>query len=277
MATGVELSDGDTRRVASAAAGAAVQAAVEAGHATVTVTPATPVRRPRQEPMDAWERLLLGWMMILLPLLLLTQLIALWPSVAAATTSGVGQPKMVWLFGAVHSTTLSPDSALLVLVAFVGAFASLGEVSFRFAANAGRGQLSKRWIWTYLLRPVQGATLATIVYFALRGGLLGVNTESSLNPYGLAAFAGLVGLFTRQAFQKLKDVFNMLWSVDDLDAGLEPDETEETHDEPSALDRIRARLHVGRQENRSSSGTQPADPEHKDEGETDPSTRPGGA
>jgi hypothetical protein len=178
------------------------------------------IYRPQRKPMTYREQQVLGSVMALAPLLLLTQVIALWPSALAATTPR-GQPETVWLFG-LDRMVISPDGALLLLVSLVGALAALGEASFRFVTNAGRDELTSRWTWSYLLRPVQGATLAVIVYFALRGGLLGGDGTGQLNPYGLAAFAGLVGLFTRQAFQKLKEVFNTLWGVEDLDADIQP-------------------------------------------------------
>lgn len=180
------------------------------------------VHCPPEESMPAVHRRRLGVVMLLLPPLLITQLVALWPSALAATASaGRDQPTTVWLFG-LFSTTLSPDGALIMLVVLVGALTSLAEVSFRFVANAGRGELTTRWTWGYLLRPTQGAVLALTAYFALRGGLLGTSSPTELNPYGLAAIAALVGLFTRQAFQKLKEVFNGLWGVEDLDADIEP-------------------------------------------------------
>ena len=45
------------------------------------------------------------------------------------------------------------------------------------------------------------------------GGLLeGINgAQQQLNPFGLAAFAGFVGLFTRHAVEKLRKVFDALF------------------------------------------------------------------
>lgn len=185
------------------------------------VAAARRMRRPPMRPMPDKVRRRLGLMLLLLPLLLIAEIVALWPAALAATTPR-GQPETVWLFGA-FTMTLSGDGALLVLTALVGALTSLAEVSFRFATNAGRDELSSRWTWSYVLRPMQGAVLAVGAYFVLRAGLVGSSGSGPLNPYGIAAMAALVGLFTRQAFQKLKGVFNSLWGVDDLDADIEPD------------------------------------------------------
>jgi hypothetical protein len=191
--------------------------AVEAGlvlHATR--------RTVASAPMSARQELAIGGVLLAVPLLLFTQLIALWPSALAATTTPRAMPTMVWLFGAVRME-LSADGALLLLVAMVGALAACAASSFRFAMFAGSDALSRRWMWSYVLRPIQGAMLATIVYFVLRAGLLGGDGTQPLSAYGLAAVAGLVGLFTRQGFQKLRRVFNELWGVDDPDAKLDPD------------------------------------------------------
>ena len=59
--------------------------------------------------------------------------------------------------------------------------------------------------------PVQGAALALIVYFTLRGGYLGQDQTAPVNPYGVAALSALVGLFTRHAVSKLTDVFDTLF------------------------------------------------------------------
>ena len=40
-----------------------------------------------------------------------------------------------------------------------------------------------------MLRPFQGAILALIVYFTLRGGFLGQDATSPVNPYGVAAIS----------------------------------------------------------------------------------------
>jgi len=203
----------------------AVREEVASGALAVTLAPSKPRRVRSGEPMSFAGELLIGLLLLGLPLLLFTQLIALWPSALAATAPGAtssSMPTVDWLFG-VKRVVLSPDGALMLLVMLVGALASLGESSFRFVASAGSDELMARWTWSYVLRPIQGATLAAIVYFTLRGGLLGTDGTQRLNPYGLAAFAGLVGLFTRQAFQKLKRVFNELWGVEDLDADVEAD------------------------------------------------------
>jgi hypothetical protein len=64
-------------------------------------------------------------------------------------------------------------------------------------------------MWWYLLRVFVGSSLAVLFYFAIRGGFLGAATNSAeINPYGIAALAGLVGLFSKQGTDKLREIFD---------------------------------------------------------------------
>jgi len=67
------------------------------------------------------------------------------------------------------------------------------------------------WVASYVLIPVVGAVLATLVYLVLRAGLL-PSSGASGDPYGFAAVAALVGMFSSQAASKLKDVFETLFA-----------------------------------------------------------------
>ena len=57
--------------------------------------------------------------------------------------------------------------------------------------------------------------LAVLVYFVLRGGLIMPSTGAgSLSPYGVAAFSGLAGMFSKQATDKLREVFENLFKTE---------------------------------------------------------------
>ncbi len=62
-----------------------------------------------------------------------------------------------------------------------------------------------------------GMGLALILYFTLRGGFFspvanGENTASQIvNPFGFAAIAALAGMFSKQATDKLKELFDGLF------------------------------------------------------------------
>jgi hypothetical protein len=65
--------------------------------------------------------------------------------------------------------------------------------------------------------PLQGAALAPLLYLLLKSAVLspqysgGVGTEN-LNLTAIYAFAGLTGLFAKQAIEKLADVFATLFA-----------------------------------------------------------------
>ena len=57
----------------------------------------------------------------------------------------------------------------------------------------------------YVVNPVIGMTIGLFVYMAIRGGLLKTETSASaLNPYVVAALAGVTGLWSRYILNKLR-------------------------------------------------------------------------
>ncbi len=63
----------------------------------------------------------------------------------------------------------------------------------------------------YLSLPFVGAALAIVFYIVLRGGLVaGQTTAAQLNAFGFAAVSALVGLFSPEAAEKLKQIFSTL-------------------------------------------------------------------
>src|SRR5688572_14334898 len=130
---------------------------------------------------------------------LLTTLILLWP--------GEGSP-----------VGLQNDRRFLLLAVIAGALGSYIHLASSFVEHAGRQCLDATWAWWYFLRPMVGSALAMIVYFVLRAGLISGTTAegtNTLNPYGIAAISALSGMFSRQATEKLRDVFGKLCSVEE--------------------------------------------------------------
>jgi hypothetical protein len=167
-----------------------------------------PVER---RPMGAIERDGIALSIVAVAFLLLSQIFAIWPAVESAMTEPTAAvPTSTLLFGAWH-TTFDATVAPMVMVVLVGGAAALVGVSRRFLDFALREQLTRRDEWSYLLRPFQGAVLALIVYFTLRGGFLGQDETTALNPYGVAAISAFVGLFTRHAVGKLSEVFTTVF------------------------------------------------------------------
>jgi hypothetical protein len=110
---------------------------------------------------------------------------------------------------------LDPDAALLVLVVITGAFGSYVHAATSFADYVGNRRLATSWMWWYLLRIFIGVALAVIFYLAIRGGFLAAQADAaSVNPYGIAALAGLVGMFSKHATDKLEELFTDLFRVE---------------------------------------------------------------
>lgn len=70
----------------------------------------------------------------------------------------------------------------------------------------------------YVARPLMGMLLGLIFYFLLRDGLLAVvsankSSPESLSEAGLTGVGALVGLFSKEAIEKLRELFNTLFAT----------------------------------------------------------------
>jgi len=107
---------------------------------------------------------------------------------------------------------LSLDARLLVLVMLAGALGSLIHATTSFGDFVGNHLLTANWLWWYVLKPVIGTVLATVFYLVVRAGfLMGLPDTGSINLYGIVALAAMVGMFSKQATDKLGEVFDTLF------------------------------------------------------------------
>jgi hypothetical protein len=185
-------------------------------------------RRQGRPPNNYWVISIGTVAMIAVALALLASLVNLWPSVevtattastttattTAAANSAAHTTHTVRLFFALLTVHVTPGTALLLLVIILGALGSLIQVTTSFGDFIGNRRFYSSWAVWYLLRLIVGVLLALIFYFAVRGGFFsGSSPSSSVNPYGIAALAGLAGLFSKQATDKLREVFETLFRV----------------------------------------------------------------
>ncbi|MCO6458644.1 MAG: hypothetical protein J5I93_25335 [Pirellulaceae bacterium] len=151
----------------------------------------------------AWR---LGLFHGLLGLATLALLVACWPAGAettdlAAAFSLLGQ-----------TCQLSAGQRMVLLVILAGLLGSLIHGSSSLADYVGNQRLSPHWVWWYLLRPFIGASLALGVYVVFRAGLISSNSDGGgLNLFGCLAISFLSGLFSKQALDKLNEVFSTLF------------------------------------------------------------------
>jgi hypothetical protein len=96
---------------------------------------------------------------------------------------------------------------LLLIVILAGALGSLVHTVRSVYWYVGNRKLKWSWLAKYLLQPFAGSALAMIFYVVVRGGFFSPQTTfESTSPFGFAALAALVGLFSEQAVLKLKTV-----------------------------------------------------------------------
>ena len=109
------------------------------------------------------------------------------------------------------------NSLLFILVASAGFLGSMIHISASFTAFVGAGKFDQKWLLWYVVKPVSGAGLAVVVYFAFRAGLLNGSAENSasINLYGTMSFAVLTGLFADIATQKLEEVAKVIFKPKD--------------------------------------------------------------
>jgi hypothetical protein len=154
---------------------------------------------------------LLGIYLVALALVLGYLLIELWPTLETDAQGNALKSEVTLFFTRFKFT---PDTSLMFLVILLAAVGSYVHAATSFVTFVGNRRMSRSWVWWYILRTFIGITLALIFYFVIRGGLLSAGTSGEdLNVYGIAAVAGLVGLCSKQATDKLVEVFNTLFKT----------------------------------------------------------------
>jgi len=162
---------------------------------------------------------LLGFLYVLIGLFLFYLLFKAWPpdpwpkevidGVAKnrATDLITFLPRFESLTFDVHT---SLDERLIFLVIVAGAIGSYIHSATSFADYVGNRKFASSWIWWYALRPFVGVALALIFYFVVRAGFL-TGGANDVSPYGVASMAALAGMFSKQATDKLEEVFTTLF------------------------------------------------------------------
>ena len=154
----------------------------------------------------------------------------LWPELVTTEKSSYYKIDSYILWGLFH-VKITGELCLILLVILSSCLGSYVHVTTSFVNYVGNKSFKTSWIWWYILRILIGIALALIFYFTLRGGLLtSQSTDQFINPFGIAGISGIVGLFSRQATEKLREVFDTLFSVKDQGAEVLKDKLTEPKD-----------------------------------------------
>jgi len=145
----------------------------------------------------------------------LLQLWIFWPTAleaprstggGSAATGQLATTKVVSYLG-IAKFTLSTEDLFFIVVALAGALGGLIHATRSLAIYVGTRTLRWSWIAYYLLLPLIGALGGTVFYVVLRAGLFSPSTDvAQASPFGFAAVAALVGLFSQQALEKLRQL-----------------------------------------------------------------------
>ena len=131
-------------------------------------------------------------------------LVVVWPASGSATAVTSSR-----LLGA--RLQLDGDQRLFTVVALAGFLGGLIHSARSLYWYVGNRSLRHSWLVMYISLPFIGGALATVFYVVLRGGLVaGQTTAAQLNVFGFAAVSALVGLFSPEAAEKLKQIFSTL-------------------------------------------------------------------
>lgn len=162
-------------------------------------------------------RFVLGLYLVLGPVLLAWAIYLLWPIFVAGANGEKTLVETISIPG-LEPIPMPYEGRLILLVLAVGALGSYIHSATSFVSYVGNRSLLASWVLWYWLRPFIGMALALIFYFVIRGGLLSAGaTAEELSLFGIMAIAGLVGMFSKQATDKLRETFDNLFRTDTAD------------------------------------------------------------
>jgi len=148
---------------------------------------------------------------ILLLLFIIYSILSFWP------TGGEG----VRFFG-YDNSKLDTELRLIILVSLSGVLGSFVHTATSIVDYIGNNRFKMSWVAWYIMRPFIGMALALIFYFVIRGGFFpssgstsGETQEIPVNIFGLLALGCLAGMFSKQAADKLREVFDNLFRTQD--------------------------------------------------------------
>jgi hypothetical protein len=127
------------------------------------------------------------------------------PAESTPSPTPESKPSEITIFG--ERFMIWDEVRLLLIVILAGALGSLVHALRSVYWYVGNRALRWSWLGKYLLLPFGGSALAVIFYVVVRGGFFSPQANiQQTSPFGFAALAAMVGLFSEQAVLKLKEV-----------------------------------------------------------------------
>lgn len=145
------------------------------------------------------------------PLILILMIVEFWP-IQNGGTPVEGQSYQWENKTNITGWEINSETRLLLLVLLAGALGSSIHAATSFSVYKGLDKFSMKWMSWYLMRAPVGAGLAVIITLLIQGGIFSPQTVEKVNPFTTLGLAALVGLFSRQALDKLSDVFDTMFA-----------------------------------------------------------------
>lgn len=160
-----------------------------------------PVRRG--EP-PFWRTLALGVYLFVAGSMSAGALIVMFPLVQ------VGEGAQSSIVSAALAPWLNREQWMILLAASAGGVGAFLHAAHSFITYVGNRRLRGAWFWFYVYRPPIGASLGIVFYFVVRAGFMS-GSAGEMSPYGVVALGVLAGWFSKQATNKLAEVFDTLF------------------------------------------------------------------
>ena len=152
--------------------------------------------------------IIISILLLVLSVAVVVALVQLWPLSSSSTSVHGTHYVVMWIH-----VNLELESNYFLIVVLAGALGGAIHSLRSIAFFVGERKLQWSWILYYACLPIVASLMAMIFYLVLRGGLISSQASSqALSPYGMAAIAGLVGLFSDQAASMLKKIFSNLFT-----------------------------------------------------------------
>jgi len=125
----------------------------------------------------------------------------------------------------IFKCTIPFELRMILLVLLAGALGSYIHMATSFSYFIGVKKFEMTWYWWYWLRLPIGAVLALIFSMLVQGGIFVIPASGSeANPVSVIGLAGLIGMFSRQAIEKLRDIFDTVFSSTEQEKRKQQDE-----------------------------------------------------